>query len=106
MIFVAIYIFAKEIIIEFEFQTVNVPATFFINSDNLEENPKKPGQAERNAHSLLTTIQSGHVLADHSYDHMEHNSHVRAESYFVIRRTYIKLRFVLKNSFIFSLRLT
>ena len=42
----------------------------------MEENTRKPGQAERNAHSLLTMIQSGHVLADHSYDHMEHNSHV------------------------------
>ena len=57
-------------------QTAGVPATFFINSDNLEEDPKRPGQAERNAHSLLTTIQSGHILADHSYDHMSHNAHV------------------------------
>merc|ERR1711974_135364 len=55
-------------------QTMGVPATFFINSDNLEIDPKRPGQAERNAHSLLSIIQSGHVLADHSYDHMSHNS--------------------------------
>ena len=55
-------------------QTVGVPATFFINSDNLENNPRKPGQAERNAHSLLSIIQSGNILADHSYDHMSHNS--------------------------------
>ena len=51
-----------------------IKATFFINSNNLEINPKKPGQAEKNAEILLQMIHDGHTLADHSYNHMKHNS--------------------------------
>ena len=34
------------------------------------------GQAEKNAEVLLQTIADGHTLADHSYDHMDHNNRV------------------------------
>lgn len=57
-------------------QEVGVPATFFINSVRMvEEDPKKPGQAGRNAEALLELLDTGHhTLGDHSYDHMDHNS--------------------------------
>ncbi len=51
-----------------------VRATFFINSENFGPDPKVPEQPELNARSLLRIVSEGHVLADHSYDHMFHNS--------------------------------
>ena len=49
-----------------------VPATFFINSINLE----LYGSNARS--TLLDTISDGiHTLGDHSYDHMAHNRVVR-----------------------------
>ena len=42
----------------------------------MENDLGKPGQVEKNERSVLTTIQSGHVLADHSYGHMYQNSMV------------------------------
>jgi Predicted xylanase/chitin deacetylase len=50
----------------------NVKATFFINSRNLHD--PKPELAAQNANSLLAIIADGHVIGDHSYDHMAHNS--------------------------------
>ena len=48
-----------------------VPATFFINSVNLEIYGTKAENV------LVQTIQDGHTLGDHSYDHMAHNKVVR-----------------------------
>ncbi len=55
-------------------QAYGVRATFFVNSQQFERDPKKPGQELLNAYSLSRIVQEGHVLADHSYDHMFHNS--------------------------------
>lgn len=49
-----------------------VKATFFINSRNIHD--PDPRVVARNVKSILTMIKDGHVLADHSYDHMYHNS--------------------------------
>ncbi len=49
-----------------------VSATFFINSYHLVN--KKPEERARNANNLVRIVDEGHVLADHSYDHMDHNS--------------------------------
>ena len=51
----------------------NVKATFFINSYNLVEQLRY-GNPKDNANALLRIVEEGHVLADHSYDHMMHNS--------------------------------
>lgn len=48
-----------------------IRATFFINSANLYD-PKREN-AERNARSLLRLVDDGHVLGDHSFNHMAHN---------------------------------
>ncbi len=58
-----------------------VRATFFINSNRLEPDPKKPGQERSNAAALIRTVRDGHVLADHSYDHMFHNSQGPQDAY-------------------------
>eukprot|EP00095_Tigriopus_kingsejongensis_P012687 maker-scaffold22_size673200-snap-gene-4.22 protein:Tk12687 transcript:maker-scaffold22_size673200-snap-gene-4.22-mRNA-1 annotation:"polysaccharide deacetylase" len=50
----------------------DVKATFFINSRNLHD--PKAHVAAQNANNLLAIVADGHVLADHSYDHMAHNS--------------------------------
>ncbi len=55
-------------------KAAGVRATFFINSQTLEPDPKKPGQEKLNAEYLARIVAEGHVLADHSYDHMFHNS--------------------------------
>jgi len=52
--------------------TYNAPATFFINSDNMYD--PKTAKAEASQRSLLKIVDGGHVLADHSFDHMNHNS--------------------------------
>merc|ERR1712168_715157 len=54
----------------------NVPATFFINSINLHEWYKN--EAEK---LVLRTVQEGHTLADHSYDHMKHNNYDYQQNY-------------------------
>ncbi len=60
----------------------DVPATFFINSDQLVvEDLKKPKSREKSAESLIRTFEEGHVLADHSYDHMKHNSNGPQNAY-------------------------
>ena len=52
-----------------------VRATFFINSDNLA--PERTAEQRAiNANNLLRIVNEGHVLADHSYDHMYHNNQV------------------------------
>ncbi len=33
-----------------------------------------PAKAARNMRTLVRMVKDGHVLADHSYDHMKHNS--------------------------------
>ena len=48
-------------------------ATFFINSDNLAAPERTAEQRAINANNLLRIVSEGHVLADHSYDHMYHN---------------------------------
>jgi len=65
-----------------------VRATFFINAERLQEDAKKPGQAELNAASLVRMVQEGHVLADHSYDHMFHNSPGPRNAYLDLQRDY------------------
>ena len=35
----------------------------------------KTSKAEANQKSLLKVVDDGHILADHSFDHMSHNSH-------------------------------
>ena len=53
-----------------------VGATFFINSDNLAAPERTAEQRAINANNLLRIVNEGHVLADHSYDHMYHNNQV------------------------------
>lgn len=47
-------------------------ATFFINSDNLHLDD--PAAVARNKESLVRMVTEGHVVGDHSYDHMAHNT--------------------------------
>jgi len=49
-----------------------VKATFFINSDNMYD--PKTAKAEASQKALLKVVDDGHILADHSFDHMSHNS--------------------------------
>jgi len=51
---------------------VGVRATFFINADNLHLDD--PGVTGRNKESLVRIVREGHLLGDHSYDHMAHNT--------------------------------
>jgi len=51
---------------------VGAKATFFINSDNLHD--PDPEAVARNKHSLVRIVSEGHVVGDHSYDHMVHNT--------------------------------
>ena len=51
---------------------VGVRATFFINSDNLHLDD--PAAVARNKESLVRMVTEGHVVGDHSYDHMAHNT--------------------------------
>ena len=71
---------------------MGVRATFFINSDNLHTDD--PAEVARNKESLIRMVRSrvssprvratchaatlqvteGHVIGDHSYDHMAHNT--------------------------------
>ena len=51
---------------------VGVRATFFINSDNLHDDD--PGTVAKNKESLIRMVEEGHVIGDHSYDHMSHNT--------------------------------
>jgi len=51
---------------------VGVRATFFINSDNLHLDD--PAALARNKESLVRMVAEGHVIGDHSYDHMAHNT--------------------------------
>jgi len=51
---------------------VGVRATFFINSDNLHDD--NPAVVARNKQSLVRMVNEGHVIGDHSYDHMAHNT--------------------------------
>ena len=51
---------------------VRVRATFFINSINLQGESSKV--VARNQESLARMVAEGHVLGDHSYDHMFHNT--------------------------------
>ena len=62
-----------------------VPATFFINSINLEIYGTKAEDV------LVQTIQDGHTLGDHSYDHMAHNKVVRNVYFYNL----LKISFVL-----------
>ena len=60
----------------------DVPATFFINSDQLvTPDPKRPNQQAVNANQLIRILEEGHILADHSYDHMKHNSNGPQNAY-------------------------
>ena len=47
-------------------------ATFFINSDNLHLDD--PALVAQNKQSLVSMVTEGHVVGDHSYDHMAHNT--------------------------------
>ena len=51
---------------------VGVRATFFINSDNLHLDD--PALVAENKQSLVRMVTEGHVVGDHSYDHMAHNT--------------------------------
>ena len=55
----------------FSLQT-GVRATFFINSDNLHDD--NPEIVARNKESLIRMMTEGHLIGDHSYDHMAHNT--------------------------------
>ena len=45
---------------------------FVFSSDNMYD--PKTIKAENNQRSLLKIVDGGHILADHSFDHMSHNS--------------------------------
>jgi len=49
-----------------------VKATFFINSDNLHSD--NPETVTKNKESLVRMVTEGHLVGDHSYDHMSHNT--------------------------------
>jgi len=49
-----------------------VRATFFINSNNLHDD--NPNIVNANKKSIIRMLSEGHVIADHSYDHMVHNT--------------------------------
>jgi len=49
-----------------------VKATFFVNSQYLHD--KDEHKTARNKNLLLAAIVDNHIIADHSYDHMYHNS--------------------------------
>lgn len=49
-----------------------VKATFFVNSQYLHD--KDEHKTARNKNLLLAGIVDNHIIADHSYDHMYHNS--------------------------------
>jgi len=55
-----------------------VPATFFINSINLDGTTINQDVSEN---LILRTVQEGHTLADHSYDHMKHNNYDYQQNY-------------------------
>ena len=44
----------------------------FTCSDNMYD--PKTSKAEASQKSLLKVVDDGHILADHSFDHMSHNS--------------------------------
>ena len=57
-------------------------ATFFVNSKEfVEMDVKNPDQTVENANNLVRMVTEGHILADHSYDHMSHNSQGPKEAY-------------------------
>lgn len=51
---------------------VGVRATFFLNGDNLLDD--NPAIVEMNKNSIVRMVSEGHLLGDHSYDHMVHNT--------------------------------
>lgn len=52
-----------------------VKATFFVNADNLEvTNKRNASVVAENANNLVRIVDEGHMIADHSYDHMRHNN--------------------------------
>jgi len=51
---------------------VGARATFFINSDNLHDD--NPEIVAKNKESLIRMVAEGHIIGDHSYDHMAHNT--------------------------------
>ncbi|TRY63248.1 hypothetical protein TCAL_05770 [Tigriopus californicus] len=60
----------------------NIRATFFINDDNLEITEKRnETQVLENANNLVRIVAEGHMVADHSYDHMKHNSDGPKDAY-------------------------
>jgi len=50
----------------------NVRATFFINSNNLHTDNNTVLQ--NNKKSIIRMLTEGHMIGDHSYDHMKHNT--------------------------------
>merc|ERR1712112_348677 len=55
-----------------------VPATFFINSINLDGTTISQDISHK---MILRTVQEGHTLADHSYDHLKHNNYDNQQNY-------------------------
>lgn len=58
-----------------------IKATFFINAEHLYPNEKEPEAAGTNAQNLVRIVSEGHMVADHSFDHMFHNSHGPRNAY-------------------------
>lgn len=59
-----------------------IRATFFINDDNLEITEKRnETEVLENANNLVRIVAEGHMVADHSYDHMKHNSDGPKDAY-------------------------
>ena len=58
-----------------------VKATFFINGEHLYPDKKNPEKAAINAENLVRIVSEGHMLGDHSFDHMFHNSHGPRNAY-------------------------
>merc|ERR1712112_701422 len=55
-----------------------VPATFFINSINLDGTTINQDVSHK---MILRIVQEGHTLADHSYDHLKHNNYDNQQNY-------------------------
>ena len=65
-------------------------------------------KAENNQRSLLKIVDGGHILADHSFDHMSHNSKDSPQNaYTNVERDMVNIFFQkISQAFLYSLDLT
>ncbi|XP_059094092.1 chitin disaccharide deacetylase-like [Tigriopus californicus] len=59
-------------------KNAGVSITFFVNGNTVDTGIWGPGNSGKNRGYMQRIVKEGHTIADHSFDHMRHNS---AESY-------------------------